>query len=37
MAPMKAPSATPTIAPDQVLPGETCGQSLGPPIKRPPR
>src|ERR1700761_7994616 len=33
--PRTAPARAPTIAPDQVLPGETLGQSLGPPIVRP--
>ena len=36
-APITAPSTTPTIAPDQVLPGDTRGQSFGPPISRPPK
>src|ERR1700722_14320931 len=35
MRPRVAPANAPTIAPDQVLPGETLGQSLGPPIIRP--
>ena len=30
-------AAAPTSAPDQVLPGETLGQSFGPPIRRPPK
>src|SRR3984957_906344 len=30
MRPRPAPASAPTIAPDQVLPGETLGQSLGP-------
>ena len=33
----RAPANAPTIAPDQVLPGETLGQSRGPPISRPPK
>ena len=33
--PRTAPANAAAIAPDQVLPGETLGQSRGPPISRP--
>ncbi len=33
--PSAAPANAPAIAPDQVLPGDTLGQSFGPPISRP--
>src|ERR1700727_1521957 len=35
MSPRTASASAPTMAPDQVLPGETLGQRLGPPIVRP--
>src|ERR1700685_4109639 len=34
-SPRPAPASAPTIAPDQVLPGDTLGQSFGPPKLRP--